>query len=315
MSAQESNANHTNDENRPTSRRLMMQSAAGVAAGLYASFATGSKVLGAEPATEAKQALKGNIKQSLVHWCYRPHWSDFRELCQVAKDLGCVSIELTDPANWATLKEFGLTCAIAGSHGFQKGPNHKENWDMCREVLLTRIDECADFGVKSVITFTGMADGISPEEGAKNCIAFFKELMPVAEKKKVTLCLEMLNTRDDTHRMKGHPGYQGDHTEYCIDICKAVGSERMKLLFDIYHVQIMDGDVIRRIRQHQDYLGHIHTAGNPGRAELDDDQEINYPAVMKALLEVKYDGFVGQEYIPTREPLAGLRQAVALCDV
>ncbi|MEZ5950470.1 MAG: TIM barrel protein [Planctomycetaceae bacterium] len=125
----------------------------------------------------------------------------------------------------------------------------------------------------------------------------------------------MLNTRDDSHPMKGHPGYQGDHTEYCIDILKRVGSPRMQLLFDIYHVQIMDGDVIRRIREHRDYLGHIHTAGNPGRGELDEHQEINYPAIMRALLEVGYEGYVGQEYIPTRDALTGLREAVTLCDV
>jgi len=130
----------------------------------------------------------------------------------------------------------------------------------------------------------------------------------------VNLCLEMLNSRA-TGYMKGHPGYQGDHTDYCIEIIKAVGSERLKLLFDIYHVQIMDGDVITRIRQYKDYIGHVHTAGNPGRGELDNKQEINYPPIMSALLEVGYKGYVGQEFMPTRDPLAGLREAVALCDV
>ena len=125
----------------------------------------------------------------------------------------------------------------------------------------------------------------------------------------------MLNTRDDTHPMKGHPGYQGDHTDYCIDIIKRVGSPYLKLLFDIYHVQIMDGDVIRRIHQYKDYIGHVHTAGNPGRAELDDHQEIAYKPIMEALVEVGYQGYVGQEFIPTRDPLQGLREAVALCDV
>jgi len=124
----------------------------------------------------------------------------------------------------------------------------------------------------------------------------------------------MLNSRA-TGYMKGHPGYQGDHTDYCIDLIKRVGSERMKLLFDIYHVQIMDGDVITRIRQYKDYIGHVHTAGNPGRGELDDKQEINYNPIMQALLEVGYTGFVGQEFIPTRDPMQGLKEAVALCDV
>jgi hydroxypyruvate isomerase len=142
-----------------------------------------------------------------------------------------------------------------------------------------------------------------------------KKLAAIAEKKGVTVCIEMLNTRDDSHPMKGHPGYQGDHMDYVADIVKQVGSEHVKLLFDIYHVQVMDGDVIRRIRQYADLIGHVHTAGNPGRAELDDTQEINYPACMKTLLDIGYGGYVGQEFIPTRDPLEGLTQAVSWCDV
>ncbi|MGE3806337.1 MAG: TIM barrel protein, partial [Gemmataceae bacterium] len=126
--------------------------------------------------------------------------------------------------------------------------------------------------------------------------------------------LEMLNSRVKED-MKGHPGYQGDHTDYCIDIIKKVGSPRLKLLFDIYHVQIMDGDIIARIKQYADYIGHVHTAGNPGRAELDDKQEINYPPIMKALVAVGYQGYVGQEFIPTRDATQGLTEAVKLCDV
>ena len=136
-----------------------------------------------------------------------------------------------------------------------------------------------------------------------------------AEKKGVNICLEMLNTRDDSDPMKGHPGYQGDHTDYCIEIIRAVGSPRMKLLFDIYHVQVMDGDVIRRLKQYKEHIGHIHTAGNPGRCELDEDQEVNYAAVMRALLDIGYAGYVGQEFIPTRNPFAGLKQAYEVCDV
>ena len=142
-----------------------------------------------------------------------------------------------------------------------------------------------------------------------------KQIIGHAEKKGVNVCLEMLNTRDGSDPMKGHPGYQGDHTDYCIDIIKQVGSPRMKLLFDIYHVQVMDGDVIRRIRQHKDYIGHVHTAGNPGRGEIDKDQEINYAAVMRALLEIGYSGYVGQEFIPTRDPFQGLKEAFETCDV
>ncbi len=261
-------------------------------------------------------AKNQRIKQSLVHWCYSQAWPEVDDLCKTAVRLGCQSIELIDPKHWPTLKKHGLKCAISSAgHGFQVGPNHKENWDITRAALTERMQLASDFGCERVITFTGFANGISPEEGADNCVEFFKSLMSEAEKKKVTICIEMLNTRDDTHPMKGHPGYQGDHTDYCIDIIKRVGSENFKLLFDIYHVQIMDGDVIRRIREHKDYLGHIHTAGNPGRGELDNTQEINYPAVMQALLDVGYDGYVGQEFIPTRDAWEGLVEAVRTCDV
>jgi hydroxypyruvate isomerase len=142
-----------------------------------------------------------------------------------------------------------------------------------------------------------------------------KVLARHAEARGVTVCLEHLNTRDDSHPMKGHPGYQGDDLDYCADIVRRVGSPNVKLLFDVYHVQVMNGDVIRRLRQHRDLLGHVHVAGCPGRGELDDTQEIHVPAVMKALLDVGYTGYVGLEFIPTRDPEQGLAEAVALCDV
>ncbi|QDT31629.1 hydroxypyruvate isomerase family protein [Thalassoglobus polymorphus] len=295
------------------------------ASSVAAAVAVGSQAVGSQTAEAAKDqetqgktepvAKNNRIKQSLVNWCYNKAWPDVDEYCNVAVRLGCQSIELIDPKHWPTLKKHGLTCAISGSHGFQTGFNNRDEWDECLARLRERIRQCKEFGVKSVITFTGMANGLSKEDGAKNCVEGLKKIAGDAEKNDVTVCLEMLNTRDDSHPMKGHPGYQGDHCDYCIDILKEVGSSHVKLLFDIYHVQIMDGDVIRRIREHKDWLGHIHTAGNPGRAELDDVQEINYPAVMKALLDVGYTGYVGQEFIPTRDPWGGLAEAVALCDV
>ena len=142
-----------------------------------------------------------------------------------------------------------------------------------------------------------------------------KEIVRHAERRGVTICLEQLNTRDATHPMKGHPGYQGDDIDYCAGIIRQVASSNAKLLFDIYHVQVMHGDVIRRIRQYGDLIGHVHTAGNPGRGELDDGQEIHYPAVMRALVETGYQGYVGHEFIPTRDPAQGLAQAIAICDV
>lgn len=294
-------------------RDWMKWSASGLAAAATAGAT--QHTWAAEEAATGPVAKHQRIKQSLVNWCYNKAWPDLDEFCQIAVKLGCQSIELIDPKHWPTLKKHGLTCAIAGSHGFPTGFNNRDEWETCLKTLRERIGQCREFGVKRVITFTGMANGLSKAEGFKNCVEGLKQIAGDAEKSDVIVCLEMLNTRDDTHPMKGHPGYQGDHCDYCIDILKAVGSSHVKLLFDIYHVQIMDGDVIRRIREHKDWLGHIHTAGNPGRAELDDTQEINYPAVMKALLEVRYDGYVGQEFIPTRDPWQGLAEAVALCDV
>ncbi len=292
----------------PLDRRRLLQAAAGVGA---ATLLPHGRLVADESVV-----TNGRLKQSLVHWCYKSAWPDIREFCEVAVRLGCQSIELIDPEHWPLMQDHGLTCAIAsGGHGFKQGPNHRENWDFCREQLTQRIQTASDHGVERVITFTGFADGLSREEGAENCVAFFREIVKLAEDRGVTLCLEMLNTRDDTHPMKGHPGYQGDDTEYCIDIIQRVGSERFKLLFDIYHVQIMNGDVIRRLRQHYPHIGHIHTAGNPGRGELDDTQEINYRAVMQTLVDLGYPGYVGQEFIPTRDAWEGLSQAVRVCDV
>jgi hydroxypyruvate isomerase len=291
------------------SRRQLLRCAAGAAAA--GPWLLGAGARSGEPDKPA--AVNGRIKQSVVRWCFDKHW-DIEQLCQVAKRLGCVSVELVPPKDWPVLKRHGLTCAIAGSHGFEKGMNNPKYQEMCVQKLRDAIDASADFGCPSVITFTGFREDIPDDVGLKNCVAGFKKVVGYAEQKKVTLCLEMLNSRVN-ETMKGHPGYQGDHTDYCLDIIKQVGSPRLKLLFDIYHVQIMDGDLIRRLRACAEYVGHVHTAGNPGRRELDDQQEINYRPIMQALVDLRYTGYVGQEFIPTRDPLQGLREAVALCDV
>lgn len=293
------------------SRRQLLGTAAGAAV-------AGAAVLHAAD-KEQRVVRNGRIKQSIVHWCFSKYW-DVEETAKLAAQMGVKSIELIAPSHFPTLKKYGLECAIGSvdmspDPPFARGFNNPKHWDRVMKATRDSIDSCAAAGYKRVICFTGMADGLSPEEGADNCVRGFKQVVGDAEKKGITLCLEMLNTRDDTHPMKGHPGYQGDHVDYCIDIIKRVGSPNLKLLFDIYHVQIMDGDVIRRIHQNKEYLGHIHTAGNPGRGELDNTQEINYPPIMQALLDVGYDGYVGQEFIPTRDPLAGLTEAVTLCDV
>ena len=302
--------------NSAVSRRGALKWAAGGAIAASTAALTNTALAKEKESTEkaGKAVTNGRIKQSIVHWCFKDHW-DLEQTAKIAAQLGCQSVELVGPEHWPTLKKHGLTCAIAGSHGFTKGMNNPAYHDECIDKIRTRIDECAEFKFPSVITFTGMSENISPDEGMKNCVAGLKKIVGHAEKQGVTINLEMLNSRVSNHPMKGHPGYQGDHTEYCIDIIKKVGSPRLKLLFDIYHVQIMDGDVINRIKEHAEYIGHVHTAGNPGRGELDNAQEINYPPIMQALLDVKYDGYVGQEFIPTRDPLAGLTEAVKLCDV
>lgn len=309
-------------------RRQWLHLASGAAAGACALAAT-------DPIRAEKAVTKGRIQQSIVQWCFADEW-DMEQLCQIAVGLGCQSIELVGPEHWPTLKKHGLQCAISPSHLFVQGMNNPRYQDGCIELLKQRIDQAAAAGVKTVITFTGYAEEsgewnqgdnpdlsklapdrptIAPDEGVKNCVAGFKRVVGYAEKKKVNLAIEILNTRADDHPMKGHPGYQGDHVDYCMDIIRQVGSPRLGLLFDIYHVQIMDGDIIRRIGQCGEAIKHVHTAGNPGRRELDETQEINYPPIMKALVEIGYQGFVGHEFIPTRDPLAGLTQAVQLCDV
>lgn len=310
-----------NSDDSSLTRRSLLHTAGAVAAGSLVA-----------PLVEAqeKAVVKGRIKQSIVFWCFNAageKWS-IEKTCEVAKSLGCLSVEVVPPTDWPVLKKHGLTCALApnGMPGmpFMRGFNNPKYHDEVISRTRSMIDSCAEGGVPAVIAFTGYkwrdADDpksgtISLEEGAVNCVTGFKKLVGHAEKKGVTICLEHLNTRDDSHPMKGHPGYQGDDLDYMAKIIRKVGSPRLKLLFDIYHVQIMHGDVIRRIEQTKDIIGHVHTAGNPGRGELDDRQEINYPPILRKLIEIGYTGYVGQEFIPTRDPLVGLREAVKLCDV
>jgi hydroxypyruvate isomerase len=273
---------------------------------------------------------RGRIRQSLAYWCLNAspwHW-DIERICAAAVDLGCQSVELVSSEFWPTLRKHGLTCALAHNGMpdpvFRKGLNNPRYHDEVITRTKHAIDQAADFAVPNVIAFTGYkwrnaedctSGEISLADGAANCVKALSELGSYAQQRNVTLCLEHLNTREDSDPMKGHPGYQGDNIDYCADIVMQVNSDRVKLLFDIYHVQIMNGDIIRRLRQYRDLIGHVHTAGNPGRGELDDHQEINYPAIMRALLDIAYKGYVGQEFIPTHDPILGLVQAVSLCDV
>lgn len=255
------------------------------------------------------------IRQSVMGWCFRPMQA--AELAKHCRDIGLEAIEGISSKVYPAARELGLKISLVSSHGFKTGPFNPANHKMCAEKLRSSIDLAVEVGCPSVITFTGMREeGISDEQGAKNCVEFWKSVIGYAEKKGINLCLEHLNSRDGSHPMKGHPGYFGDDVDFCVKLIEQVGSPNMKLLFDIYHVQMMNGDVIRRIRQYKDVIGHYHTAGNPGRGELDDTQEINYPPIMKAILETGYTGFVAQEFIPTwDDPVAALRHAASVCDV
>ena len=256
---------------------------------------------------------RGRVKQSVVPWCFNP--MPVPDLARHAAALGLVSVELCDPKHWPLLKELGMTCAISSSHGFSRGFAHREEWAECHGILRDRISQAADFGTRRVITFSGFRRGLSDEEGIANMVAGLKEIVGFAEEKKVTLCIEMLNSRVAT-QMKGHPDYFCDSMERTVEICRQIGSPFCKVLFDIYHVQIMHGDVITRIREHKDYIAHVHTAGVPGRNEIGDSQEINYPPIIRALLETGYDGFVGQEFIPAgADAVAALAEGVRICDV
>jgi hydroxypyruvate isomerase len=294
-------------------RRLVLKTLAGTAAlGLSARAQTSGSSAGPASGSPPYRITRGRIKQSVVPWCFNP--MPVPELARHSAALGLQSVELCDPKFWPALKELGLTCAIAGSHGFAKGFAHTEEHAECLAILRKRIDECAVAGVHRVITFSGFRRGLSDEVGMKNMVDGLKKIVSYAEERKVTLCLEMLNSRVDVN-MKGHPDYFCDDLERSVEICRRVASERLRVLFDIYHVQIMHGDLISRIKQHAAYIGHVHTAGVPGRNEIGPTQEINYPAVMEALLAVGYNGFVGQEFIPTRDKIASLAEGVRICDV
>lgn len=306
-------------------RRMLKQTAMMATAGIIGGGA--ASCARAQDAVESA-SLKGRITQSIVQWCFSDHW-DMEKTCQVANQLGIPSVELVGVADYPILQQYGLTNAIAQidmdpDPPFLYGLNNTDFHDRVLAATRDAIDAATEFGYDRVICFTGFKyrdpnDPTSPviddEEGFENCVAGIKKIIGYAEEKGITLCMEQLNTREDTHPMKGHPGYHGDDIDYCAEICKAVGSPNIKLLFDIYHVQIMNGDIIRRIHQYKDLLGHIHVAGNPGRGELDNKQELNFVGCMEALLEVGYDGYVGQEFIPTRDPMQSLREAVELCDI
>ncbi len=253
-------------------------------------------------------AVKGNLKQSVCRWCYGD--IPLEKLAAEAKRIGYQSIELVTPQEFPTVKAAGLTCAmLSGACRIEDCFNRKENHAQLEKALREHIEFAAANGLPNVICFSGNRRGMSDEEGLENCAAGLKRIVGFAEQKNVTICMELLNSKVD------HRDYMCDHTAWGVELVKKVGSPRFKLLYDIYHMQIMEGDVIRTIRDNKEYIGHYHTGGNPGRHEIDETQELYYPAIVKAIIDTGYDGYLAQEFIPSRDPLASLAQGFRICDV
>jgi hydroxypyruvate isomerase len=263
-------------------------------------------------------AAGGRLKQSVCQWCFKELSLD--ELCAAAAAMGLKSVELLQPKDFPTLKQHGLACAMVSNpvvpHGDLKlgGITHAWNRVEYHDLLVpayeAHLRATAEAGFPSLICFSGNRAGLDDAAGLENCAVGLQRILPLAEKLGVTLCMELLNSRVN------HKDYMCDHTEWGVALCRRLGSERFKLLYDIYHMQIMEGDVIATIRRHHQHIGHYHTAGVPGRHELDENQELFYPAIMRAIVETGYQGYVGQEFIPAgADKLGALRHGVKVCAV
>jgi hydroxypyruvate isomerase len=259
-------------------------------------------------ALRASVRLAGRLNQSACRWCYGKIPLD--DLCKAAREIGLKSVELLSENEWSVPAKYGLTCAMANGPstipvGFNR-PNEHDRLVKESERLLPLVAAAA---LPNMIVFSGNRGGMSDAEGLENCVRGLQRITPLAERLGVTVCMELLNSKVD------HKDYMCDHTAWGAELVRRVGSPRFKLLYDIYHMQIMEGDVIRNIRDHYDAIGHFHTGGVPGRNEIDDTQELNYPAIMRAIADRGFTGFVGQEFIPVRDPLTSLAQGRRICDV
>jgi hydroxypyruvate isomerase len=252
--------------------------------------------------------LSGRLKQSVCQWCYAAMPLD--DLCRNARDMGLKSVELLGEKDWPTVTKYGLICAMAnGPCTIEVGFNRPSEHDRLVREGERLIPLIADLGYPNMIVFSGNRKGMSDGEGIDNCAKGLARLMPTAEKYGVTVQMELLNSKVDHH------DYQCDHTPWGVELAKKVDSARFKLLYDIYHMQIMEGDVIRTIRDNAAYIGHFHTGGVPGRNEIDETQELNYRRIMQAVVDLGFQGYVAQEFIPKRDPMVSLRQGKEICDV
>jgi hydroxypyruvate isomerase len=256
-----------------------------------------------------KAVTKGRLKQSVSRWCYGK--IPMPEFCKAVADMGLTAIDLLEEPDWAIVRDHGLICsmAYAGGGSIRDGLNVKANHDAIVRNFEQKIPKAAAMKVPNVITFFGNRKGMSDAEATANCIEGLNRVKKIGEDAGVTICVELLNSKVD------HKDYQGDHTAFGVEIIKAVASPRVKLLDDLYHMQIMEGDLIRTLRDNKDYIAHFHTGGVPGRHELDGTQEVNWRAVASAIADTGFQGYMAHEFVPTRDPLTSLREAVTLCDV
>jgi len=260
--------------------------------------------------TRAAVTRPGRLKQGLCGGVFKGAKLDLDGMCREAARLGAVGIDLVGPDAFPTLKQHGLIpTMVPGGGGIQKGINDPKNHAEIDAKMRAAIRATAAAGAPNVIVMAGDRAGISDEAGADHAVTFLNGIKGLAEELKVTLCIELLNSKVD------HPGYMADHTRWGVGVCQRVNSPRVKLLYDIYHMQIMEGDVIRTIRDHIQHIGHFHTAGNPGRHEFDDTQELNYRAICQAIADSGFQGVVSHEYTPTRDPLGTLEKMMQICDV
>jgi hydroxypyruvate isomerase len=261
------------------------------------------------PPPAGRVVTKGRLKQSVSRWCYGK--IPMPEFCRAVKDIGLTAIDLLEEPEWAIVRDQGLVCsmAYAGGGSIRDGLNVRANHDAIVRNFEEKIPKAAQFKIPNVITFFGNRRGMSDAEAAANCVDGLNRVKKIGEDAGVTICVELLNSKVD------HKDYQGDHTAFGVEIVKAVASPRVKLLYDAYHMQIMEGDLIRTFRANQEFIAHVHTGGVPGRHELDGTQEVNWRAVATAMADAAFAGYVAHEFVPTRDPLTSLREAVALCDV
>ena len=292
-------------------RRLALRKVAGTAA-IAAVASKLSPAFADEDSTPAK--LKGHINHSACKWCYDKIPLD--DFCIAGKQMGLVAVDLLQPREFETVKKHGLVCSMVsnptvdGLGGITKAWNRVEHHDKLVTAYGGHIKVTADAGFERLICFSGNRAGLDDEKGLENCAIGLKRIMPMAEQYKVTICMELLNSKVN------HKDYQCDTSKWGVELVKRVGSERFKLLYDIYHMQIMEGDICATIKENHKYYDHYHTGGVPGRAEIDDTQELNYPRIMEAIIATGFKGYVAQEFVPKRpDALASLRQGVLICDV